>query len=212
MSKVPSRKTKLSRHMGMGRGKDYLPYITTNEFNSQGTASIIPDWKTGRGVHCLSQAEAYWYYVLRWDDDNVDIREQYPLERSITEQIAEKNGLKHPGNKEYVMTTDFLVERRDGTFIAYSVKTDRELAERTLQILCIEKIYWMNKGIDFRMLFKEDLNLILVRNIRNVVMFYDKAKVFDEISLIKHNIAVKEIQWNMEEQIITNSVLKELSR
>lgn len=210
MSKAPSRTTKLARHMGEGVGKDYLPYITTNEFNSQGTAAIIPDWKTGRGVHCLSQAEAYWYYVLRWDEDNIDIREQFPLDRDTTEEIADRIGIKHPGNKDYVMTTDFLVTRRDGAFKAYSVKTGRNLSDRAMQILCIEKIYWMNKGVDFAMLFREDINNTLVSNIRNVVMFYDEGEVFDEISFIKHKIAVKEIQWDMENRIISNDALKEL--
>ena len=88
MPKVASTKTKKNRHMGEGVEKDYLPYITTSEFNSLGTTSVIVDWKTGRGVHCLSQAEAYWYYVLRWDDNNVDIREQYPL-------CDKKNGIHY---------------------------------------------------------------------------------------------------------------------
>lgn len=210
MSRAPSRETKIARHMGTGTGKHYIPYILTSEFNSQGTAAVIPDWKTGRGVHCLSQAEAYWYYVLRWGDENEDIREQFPLERSITEQIAEQNGFKHPGKKDHVMTTDFVVSRTDGTTIAYSVKPDRELSERALQILCIEKIYWMSKGVDYQMLFREDINLTLVGNIRNVVMFYDKDKVFDDISLIKHRIAIKELPWDMEGRIISNSALKEV--
>ncbi len=30
--------------MGSGEGKDYLPYITTSEFNSLGTTSVIKDW------------------------------------------------------------------------------------------------------------------------------------------------------------------------
>lgn len=41
--------------MGSGYGKDYIPYITTSEFNSQGTTSVVKDWKTGRRVHCIFQ-------------------------------------------------------------------------------------------------------------------------------------------------------------
>lgn len=66
MSKRLSTASKKKRHMGEGEGKDYKPYITTSEFNSLGTTSVIVDWKTGRGIHCLSQGEAYWYYILRW--------------------------------------------------------------------------------------------------------------------------------------------------
>ncbi len=209
MSRPPSRETKLSRHMGMGTGREYRPYITTSEFNSQGTTAVIPDWKTGRGVHCMSQGEAYWFYVLRWDDENIDIREQFPLDRIATEQITEIFKFKHPGNKpDYVMTTDFVVTKADGSTVAYSVKHDRNLSKRTLQLLCIEKAYWEGKGATFQMLFKEDLNLLLVENIRNVVRFYNIDNVFDEYSLIKHKIATKQVPWDMEHDRITNSELR----
>ena len=186
--------------MGSGEGSNYLPYITTSEFNSQGTTSVINDWKTGRQVHCLSQAEAYWYYVLRWDDNNVDIREQFPLDRNKTEKIAADFGFKHPGSSsDYVMTTDFLVTRPHNKYIAYSVKVnDKNLSTRALQILCIEKQYWLNERCNFNILFKDDINLTLVHNIRAVVPFYDNTSVFDEYSNIKHLIATKEIPWDME--------------
>ena len=68
MSKRLAENTKSVRKLGQGVGVDYRPYITTSEFNSRGTTSVIKDWKTGRAVHCLSQGEMYWYYILRWDD------------------------------------------------------------------------------------------------------------------------------------------------
>lgn len=53
MSRRISNNTKNTRGMGKGEGKDYKPYITTSEFNSQGTTSIIKDWKTNRGIDGL---------------------------------------------------------------------------------------------------------------------------------------------------------------
>ncbi len=210
MAKTPSRNTKLSRKMGSGVGKNYLPYITTSEFNSLGTTSVIKDWKTGREVHCLSQGEMYWYYILRFDDENIDIREQFPLDRSKTEKIAQQFGIKHPGNSmEYVMTTDFLVTRSDKTHIAYSVKTNDDLKDRDLEILCIEKQYWLNEGYDYQLLFKRDVNRTLVENIRAVVPFYDKTEVFDEYSEVKHGIARKTIVWDMEHIPISNKTIDE---
>ena len=194
--------------MGSGVGKDYLPYITTSEFNSLGTTSVIKDWKTGREVHCLSQGEMYWYYILRFDDENIDIREQFPLDRSKTEKIAQQFGIKHPGNStEYVMTTDFLVTRSDKTHIAYSVKTSDDLKDRDLEILCIEKQYWLSEGCDYQLLLKRDVNRTLVENIRAVVPFYDKTEVFDEYSEIKHGIARKKLQWDMEHTPISNKTI-----
>ena len=190
--------------MGEGTGKDYLPYITTSEFNSIGTTSVIKDWKTGRGVHCLSQGEALWYYILRWDDNNVDIREQYPLDRDTTIKIAEENGFQYPKRKDYIMTTDFLITERSGKLHAYSVKTDKNLNERTLQLLCIEKLYWNKQGVPYTLLYKTEVNKILVSNIRIVTEFYDSKRVFDEISAIKHKIATKEIKTDLEAKILTS--------
>lgn len=190
--------------MGEGTGKDYLPYITTSEFNSLGTTSVIKDWKTGRGIHCLSQGEALWYYVLRWDDNNVDIREQYPLDKDTTIKIAEENGFQYPKQKNHIMTTDFLTTEKSGKLHAYSIKTDTNLNERTLQLLCIEKLYWNKQGVPYTLLYKVDVNKILVSNIRIVTEFYDSDRVFDGISAIKHKIATKEIKTDLETKILTS--------
>ena len=211
MAKKISNKNKLKRKMGTGEGANYKPFITTSEFNSIGTTTVIRDWKTGRGVHCLSQGEMYWYYLLRWDDNNIDIREQYPLNREETLAIADKLGVKHPGNNDYIMTTDFLVTKSDNTFHAYSIKTSRDsLKDRDLEILCIEKMYWKSKNIKYSLLFKTDANTIMVHNIRRIVEFYDNNSVFDNISRIKHDIAIKKINIDLSSVQITNDFLEKL--
>ena len=204
MSRIPSRKTKSERHMGEGHDEKYKPYITTSEFNSQGTTSVIRDWKTGRGVHCLSQGEMLWYYILRWDDNNIDIREQFPLDMNETNKIAIENGFMLPGNGKHIMTTDVLVNRADGTKIAYSIKANKSLSKREIQLLCIEKIYWLNHGVECQMKFKDEINKIYASNIRLIVEFYDATKVFDTISAIKHKIAIKEYVIDIKKSILTN--------
>ncbi|MCD8012515.1 MAG: TnsA endonuclease N-terminal domain-containing protein [Lachnospiraceae bacterium] len=212
MSRRISDQTKNKRKMGTGKGASYLPYITVNEFNSRGTASVIKDWKTGRGVHCLSQGEALWYYVLRWDDNNTDIREQYPLDNESTRKIASENGIKHPHSETHIMTTDFLITKSDGSLHAYSVKPNKNLSERELQILCIEKIYWTSRGCGFDMLFKTDVNLILASNVRIVTEFYNPDSVFDKYSAIKHKIARKEYPFDMKHELINNTLLDNVWR
>lgn len=208
MPKIPSAKTKKNRHMGESQEKDYSPYITTSEFNSLGTTSVITDWKTGRGVHCLSQGEAYWYYVLRWDDENIDIREQYPLDEKLTKQLAETIGIKHPNG---IMTTDFLVTKFDGTYHVYSVKATRDgLNQRTLEKLYLEKMYWETKNISFDLLFKEDVNITLVNNIRQVVVYYKAESVFDKISYVKNKIATKELSVDLNKNIDFNELSKQV--
>lgn len=207
MSKRLAENTKSVRKLGQGVGVDYRPYITTSEFNSRGTTSVIKDWKTGRAVHCLSQGEMYWYYILRWDDTNVDIREQYPLDYKKTVNIANEMGVASPRK---IMTTDMLVTRKDGTEIAYSVKVDKQLSKRQMQLLCIEKQYWLNQGTECQLVFKSEMNTILASNIRLVTEFYDATLVFDVISAIKHKIAIKEIEFDMESKPIENSDLMKL--
>lgn len=209
MSRKISTKTKQTRNMGKGEGASYNPYITTSEFNSKGTTSVIKDWKTGRGVHCLSQGEMYWFYILRWDDTNIDIREQYPLDYDETVKISTRLGFSAPRK---IMTTDMLVTKQDGTYIAYSIKPDKDLKQRQLQLLCIEKEYWTNKGVDYRLMFKNDMNTILASNIRLVTEFYDANLVFDEISAIKHKIAIKELQPDLSTKVLEISDLKKILR
>lgn len=124
---------------------EYKPHIKTSQFNSIGTTTVITDWETGRGVHCLSQGEALWYYILRWDDENINIQEQFPLNMKKINKIFEQLGLSKIKNPKFIMTTDFLVTKRDGSKIAYSVKNDRKLNRRTLELLTVEKIYWMTQ-------------------------------------------------------------------
>lgn len=56
MGKRISEKGKQLRGMGTGEGAEYIPYITTSEFNSRGTTSVITDWKN-RKAGTLSVAE-----------------------------------------------------------------------------------------------------------------------------------------------------------
>lgn len=211
MGKRLSNKEKMKRKMGTGIGKKYKPFITTSEFNSIGTTAVVKDWKTGRGIHCLSQGEVYWYYILRWDDNNIDIREQFPLKRLETLTIAEKLGVKHPGNDDYIMTTDFLVTKSNNKLQAYSIKSSRNsLNDRDLEILCIEKMYWELKNVKFTILFKEDVNEILVHNIRRIVEFYDKSQVFDNYSLLLHKIAIKQVDCDLNKQILDKESISNL--
>lgn len=188
----------------------YKPYVTTSKFNSIGTTTVITDWKTGRGVHCLSQGEALWYYILRWDDDNINIQEQFPLEMDIINIIFEQLGMPKIKNPKFVMSTDFLVTKKDGSKIAYSVKNDRNLNERTLQLLTVEKIYWVTQNVEYKLLFKDNANKVLANNIRLIVEFYNPESVVDDMSRIKHLLATKKVTADLSSRILDMNYLDEL--
>ena len=192
-----SEKTKQNQRRGKGEGASYKPYIKTREVPSTGTGRILKDKITGRQMHLLPQAEVYTYYLLRWDDSVVDIREQYPLELEDTLKIADHLGYKHPHDRKTSMTTDFLVTYRekDGTktYKAYSVKASKEILQndRTVEIQRIEMAYWNLKGIPFEIVFKEDMNRIKVGNIEAVMDYWDAKKIKTDIDMIKYLIAHK---------------------
>lgn len=199
-------KAKIKQKYGCGIGKDYKPFIRTSEFNSLGTCSNIKDWKTGRTVHLLSKGEELLWYLLRWDDENLDIQEQFPLDLNETINIALDNGITHPRFKRElsVMTTDFLVTKQNEK-IAYSLKTNQaEVSKntRTLEKLYIEKIYWVKHNVRYKLVFKEDLSQIFVTNIRRVVIFYNIDDVFDDVTFFMHLIANKKVRVDLKSEIV----------
>ena len=218
----PSVKTKLKEHRGTGVGESYKPFIKSREVNSLGTCSNVVDWKHGRQMQLLSQVEYGIYMQLRWRDDVIDIREQFPLDMvdvnsflAKTNAELKENGFKtiNPlfGKEKEPMTTDMLLTMSNGTYEAITVKYDKNnLSEREIEKIWFEKKYWNSKGVPFRLMDKTDVNDILVKNIRMVVEYYDKNRVYDDISAIKHLIATKQILVeDIETQIIDFSKLAE---
>ena len=127
-------KGKLKRGYGTGTGAEYKSWIKDSEFNSKGTTAMVVDWKTGRSVYLLSQAEVYYYYILRWDDNNKDIQEQYPLDMQLYVEAAAKFGISVKTEDDKIRTTDFLVTKTDGTKVAYSVKAHKKHKIATKEI------------------------------------------------------------------------------
>lgn len=211
-----SDKAKRKEKYGIGHGADYKPYIRTSEFNSLGTCSNPIDWKTGRTVHLLSQGEKYFWYLMRWRDDVVDIREQFPLPVEKTSEIAEMYEIKHPmkGAQYVVMTSDFLVDYEDGTQEVFSIKNSKDditESARTVEKLFIEKKYWESLEVPYHLVFKEDLNITFAENIRQTVQYYHLSEVFDSTSMIKYMIANKMLL--IEDRMKENSLnFKELAK
>ena len=203
----------MKEHRGTGEGSNYKPWIKVAEFNSNGTCSNPVDWKHGRVMQLLSQAELWWYYEFRWDDDTLDIREQYPLDLSDTLKIADALGVKHPGNRSTHMTTDFLVTLKGNKLHAYSVKAKHSDidSDRVVEKLYIERQYWLERRVPWTLVFKEDLPEQRITNIRTVVEYYDLNSVHDPISKIKHLIATKQLSVDMDSEIDYQSLIKQIA-
>lgn len=96
---------------GTGEKQTYKPWLEVFDFSSEGLVNRVYSEKLGRTVHLMSEVESKIFYGLEWQRSIIDIREQFPLDRDLTLEIASHLGIKHPyypGTRvPTVMTVDF---------------------------------------------------------------------------------------------------------
>jgi hypothetical protein len=107
--------------------------------------------------HLLSDGE--WKCFLRFEADPFtrDIREQLPMSRRETMQIAHALGIRHPTTLDgtpYVMTTDFIITKEvHGARIiephSFKYSTDK-LTRRQEHLLKIAEVYYERRGLRLR--------------------------------------------------------------
>ena len=181
MGKPPRRKVDVEKrwNSGAGRGEGglYQPWLTVQSFPSRGRSHRIKGWKTARLHHLLSDLELNYFYLLEWSSKVVDIREQYPLERTeVTKVVADHLGIKPPTipktNELSVMTTDFLITIKESDQcqdVARTIKYSKELDDdRIIEKLEIERAWWETQGIDWGIVTEVDLPPTLVKNIKRL--------------------------------------------
>lgn len=154
--------------VSQGTGANYVPGISIHDFPSRGVVSRIPGRKTGRIHHLLSHWEEYYFYLLDTDSDVLDIQEQFWLRLSETMEIASRFNICHPrqGRFPSPLSSDFLITRKDGLH-ARTVKETRELSNpRVLEKFSIECQYWKEKGIDWKIVTENEINLDRARNLQ----------------------------------------------
>ncbi|MFS0599481.1 TnsA endonuclease N-terminal domain-containing protein [Peribacillus frigoritolerans] len=151
---------------GSGTGQEYTPWIHIKDVPSEGKGNRPLGWKTNRTHQFLSNLEFYVFLAYEWSDNIVDIREQFPLDRNKTVELAEKLSIKHSvylgTDVNIVMTTDFLltVKTESGNKqIVRSVKpADKMSDRRTIEKLQLEKAYWEKQGVDWRIITEKDID------------------------------------------------------
>lgn len=150
---------------GMGSGSDYTPWLTTADVPSIGRSHRAFWSKTERVHHFLSDNEYASFLQHCYEDDVIDIREQFPLDRTETILIAEVLGVHYPVDRvsrtPLVMTTDLLITRKVPRGLreyAYAVKEDKDLQSlRTIEKLEIERIYWATRGVAWKIQLRSEL-------------------------------------------------------
>ncbi|RBL83933.1 hypothetical protein DDE05_27160 [Streptomyces cavourensis] len=186
---TPMTETKLRQLFkegrGSGHGPDYRPFITVFDLSSIGQSRRIPSIKVGRTLDLLSGLEYRVFLLLEWSKEVVDIREQYPLDRDQTLEVAHRLGLKHPVYRHsevpVVMTVDFFVDLiRDGkrSVEAFAVKTSAELQnKRSVAKLEIARTTLQDMGIPHHLILDTKLPN---RALENIEWIYSARSCDDE--------------------------------
>lgn len=160
---------------GEGRGFDYNPWLHIQDVPSLGTVTRIKGWKTGRIHHLLSRAELAYFYLLEWDPDVCDIREQYPLTPlEDVMSLADDLGIRYPVDPRtkhpIIMTEDFLVSVRRGSQVIElprAIKYQKDLKSRRVrQKLQIHGAYWESRGMNHHVVTEVAVSKVKVQNIQ----------------------------------------------
>ena len=190
----------------LGTGNLYVGFIKANEIGSIGTSTAIYDPIAERTVDTLSMGEKEFFWIMRFRDDVAQIQEQMMLSSDTVRKICEEHGFRIPRNR---LSTDFLITFRNGSRIAYSIKSGAEEFNpespkyQTLLVRqYIEMEYWKRYGIDFRIVLRENLNKTLAVNIEHCMAYYDSAHVTGTETMLKYLVAHKAVSIPMDGEIV----------
>ena len=146
---------------GQGTGRDYKPWLSIHDFAGITKCSRIKGWKTGRTHGLFSPLEVKAFYLLDWEDDVTDIREQFPIPLEATIQIAQSLRIPHPksGGGFSMLPTTFLINR--GTEETAISVTPKEPKKRH----AILKAYWEGRGISHHVWTENEIDAAVAQNI-----------------------------------------------
>lgn len=201
-------KYRLLEGRGRGQGADYVPWLKVHEFGSKGRVHKIYGWKYRREYHLMSDLELYYFLIMQWQENIIDIREQYPLlplEQTIL--IADELNIIHPPIRfkdlkdKTVMTSDFLFIVNKGKTmekLVRTVKTEGDLdSPRTIQKFLIEKTYWDRKGIDWGIVTDKQIPITMAKNIYSIYNNY-----FWDIHSDYNNEIVENYTYDFNDKLI----------
>ncbi|WP_460312670.1 TnsA endonuclease C-terminal domain-containing protein [Aliiglaciecola aliphaticivorans] len=155
---------------GLGLNSGYKPWLTVRDLPSLGRVHRVFGHKSKRTHHLLSDLELSVFLMLEWHKQITQIREQFPLERDTTRQLADATGIKHPnvaGVDQY-MSSDFLVDSANDNeprFVLQAKYASALQDPRTVEKLELERRYWQEKGLPWYLITEKDVPAVVTRNI-----------------------------------------------
>jgi hypothetical protein len=159
---------------GLGTKADYKPWLTIHDVPSTGRRSRAFSHKTGRLHHLLSDIESSLFFLANWNPLVVDIREQFPLDRKRTRELAAHLGIQHPQDAttacDVVMTLDLLIDQeKEGRVTPFPVSAkpaDKLDDRRTLEKLEIERVYCQERWGGWSLMTERDYSPVVITNLR----------------------------------------------
>lgn len=196
-----------------GTGEDYVGFKKANESHSRGAAAEIYDPIAKRTVDVLSNGERYLFWDRRYDEHVLEIREQHLLHPGIVARSAAELRLNIPRE---ILSTDLLVLYDDGKITAYSVKKSRSEIDpdtakgrRIIRRQVLEMRHWQMLGVEFRIVFTEEMDRIRAENIESVMAFYDHGWVATPDQMYKYLIAHHIVDVDLSRQIPFAKIARE---
>lgn len=158
---------------GEGHGQDYKPWLEVTDFSSHGRSRRVWGLKTHRIHHLFSDVEYDIFLASEWSRSVIDIREQYPLDRDLTQTIAQQLKIRHPHYPgtlvPTVMTVDFLLTvTKNGkeSYIAVNGKRDEEAEDaNSLEKLEIQRTYFEQLEYPHHLMYHSQLPSQKIKNL-----------------------------------------------
>ena len=191
---------------GLGTGKDYLPFIQIHDFPSLGTCSRVRSETVGRVHHFFSKNELAFFYILDFDAEVKDIREQYPLldpedphDLCRVIEMMEDAGIKYPRDPvskyPYVQTSDFLVTTKTGHHV-YSIKESKKYDKaRVRELQELERRYWKWRNVPWTIMTEQEICYGMATNIRWIYHARDIESFFLDLTLCAEVMAFEKEQY-----------------
>jgi hypothetical protein len=156
---------------GQGQSSEYKPFIFVHEVSSDGRVNRVYGHKSQRIHHLLSDLELAVFLLLDWQENVLDVREQFPMRVEDTKRISEDAGLPHQKfNGIYqVLTTDFVIDCQDEEHprFALQAKYSDELEKpSTIERLELERRYWKSKNIPWYIITEKEIPKTVLDNIK----------------------------------------------
>jgi len=171
---------------GRGTGADYKPWLTVRDVPSEGRSHRVFGHLTQRTHHLLSDLELATFLLLQWRPSVTDIREQFPLDRDLTQEICNRLGIQHPNNRgiDQYLSSDFVVDSDDKGFQLFALQVKPKGAletARTIEKLQVERSYWLDKGVPFYMVTENQIPPTVFENINILYNHAEESMDRDEL-------------------------------